>query len=87
MTHEILPTMDLWIRCATGEGTLVWHKRVQEGDQHKGLSKRVKRVPETEGTPVTELWDLLEEVLETNWLLHQLWHTVVEGCQEACRLM
>ena len=66
----------------TGEGTPVRHMRVREGDQDGGPSKRVKKAPETEGTPGTELRDLLEEVLETNWLLRQLWQTAVDERQE-----
>ena len=62
-------------------------ERVWEGDQDEGLSKRAKKIPEVEGSLGMGLQDLLEEVLETNWLLCQLWQLAVEECQEVRSLM
>ena len=55
-----------------------------------GASKRTKREQGAEMTLGVELWGLLKEVLESNWLLHKLWQSVEEVEKfhsKVCRLV
>ena len=77
---------DLHIWCATGKGTPVRHKRTREGNKDGGPSKRTKREQGVERTLGMEFRGLLE-VLESNWLLHQLWQSVDGFHSEVCGLV
>ena len=57
------------------------------GEQQGGRAlKRAKRVQGMNKTSDVELLDLLEEVSETNWLLHQLRQSVEGFYNEVCRI-
>ena len=62
-------------------------KRTREGNKEGGPSKRTKRKQGAEKTPGAEFWGLLEEVSESNWLLHQLWQSVEGFHSEVCGLV
>ena len=61
-------------------------KRTWEGDKEEGPSKRAKREQGMEKPLGAEFQGLLEEVSESNWLLHQLWQSVGGFRNDVCKL-